>query len=540
MSSVVERLIESWLDSQTERRYQNAFIQMLVSDGWSVLHNTRHSSMELGKDVVARSPEGELYAFQLKGNPGSRLTMGEAHKLVPQIGVLTQVALPKHFRKGTERHRAVLVTNGEIDEDVQSMLGTLAEQISDLHPASKFEWWGRGELLSRFIVTAGKVWPTTLEGNRALLNLMAADGEAFPELTSFSEVLRATCPRSTLELSGPAITSGLSAVLLIAEVAKSRWYEAENHYALYQISVQTTVYASQFIKGKPKRLAAVMGYATTILGHAADLLSEAQNTGFEADTTWTAGNVLDDVDIMWHRRNLVAECAAILLLAPEGGPNFDVAYARSLAEASIFQPKVWGEGAVPSTLVRYWSIYKWGGISSELALATILAKLIDASRERLKDVSPPASPYYNFTECWARLVGAHWMTDGAIFEESFAGRLWSARTMLYMLAKRNLKGECKQLWPAFSDILHESVVMRPDYFFDTTLSDEAELVSKTYVSSTWEGLLKEAKAVEDKCTYLTNFEALPWVVAAYVAIVPYRAWEPVLMWLDRKLCKTWY
>lgn len=41
MSTVAERLLESWLDSQTERRYQPAFIQMLVSDGWTVLHNTR-------------------------------------------------------------------------------------------------------------------------------------------------------------------------------------------------------------------------------------------------------------------------------------------------------------------------------------------------------------------------------------------------------------------------------------------------------------------------------------------------------------------
>ena len=49
MISVVERLVESWLDSQGERQYQPAFIQLLVSEGWSVLHNTRHSPIELGK-----------------------------------------------------------------------------------------------------------------------------------------------------------------------------------------------------------------------------------------------------------------------------------------------------------------------------------------------------------------------------------------------------------------------------------------------------------------------------------------------------------
>ncbi len=49
MSSVVERLVESWLDSQTERRYQSAFVQMLVSEGWTVLHSTRHSALEFGR-----------------------------------------------------------------------------------------------------------------------------------------------------------------------------------------------------------------------------------------------------------------------------------------------------------------------------------------------------------------------------------------------------------------------------------------------------------------------------------------------------------
>jgi hypothetical protein len=63
MISVVERLIESWLDSQTERRYQPAFIQLLVPEGWSVLHNTRHSPIELGKDVIARAPTVSSIAF---------------------------------------------------------------------------------------------------------------------------------------------------------------------------------------------------------------------------------------------------------------------------------------------------------------------------------------------------------------------------------------------------------------------------------------------------------------------------------------------
>lgn len=56
----------------------------------------------------------------------------------------------------------------------------------------------------------------------------------------------------------------------------------------------------------------------------------------------------------------------------------------------------------------------------------------------------------------------------------------------------------------------------------------------------WRDLLDEARRLEDECDHLSDFSHAPWIVAAYISIVPYRAWEPVMMWLDRKLCSTWH
>lgn len=42
-------------DNQNKRRYRPTLIQMLVSEGWTILHYTRHSPIELGKGVFARS-----------------------------------------------------------------------------------------------------------------------------------------------------------------------------------------------------------------------------------------------------------------------------------------------------------------------------------------------------------------------------------------------------------------------------------------------------------------------------------------------------
>ena len=110
-----ERLIEGWLDSTSERSYQATFCQMLSAKGYVVLHSTRHSPIEFGKDVVARSPDGDLCAYQLKGNPGSRLTVSQLRDVQGQLIQLVSqpVSLP-----GVPRtpHRSFLVTTGEVDE----------------------------------------------------------------------------------------------------------------------------------------------------------------------------------------------------------------------------------------------------------------------------------------------------------------------------------------------------------------------------------------------------------------------------------------
>ena len=67
---MLERLIENWLDSAGERTYQRCFCQMLIGQGYRIVHSTEHTPLELGKDVIAVSSDDKIVGFQLKGNPG--------------------------------------------------------------------------------------------------------------------------------------------------------------------------------------------------------------------------------------------------------------------------------------------------------------------------------------------------------------------------------------------------------------------------------------------------------------------------------------
>jgi len=116
-------LIEIWLDSAGERQYQFAFRNALLSAGYTILHSTS-IRLRLGKDILAIAPNGELMAYQLKGNPSGRLTISQWQALLPQINTLVyQPATHPAIKAGTP-HTPVLVTNGEIHEDVQSAIAS--------------------------------------------------------------------------------------------------------------------------------------------------------------------------------------------------------------------------------------------------------------------------------------------------------------------------------------------------------------------------------------------------------------------------------
>ena len=535
MISVVDRLVESWLDSQGERQYQPAFVQLLVSEGWSVLHNTRHSPIEFGKDVIARSPDGELFCFQLKGNPSTRVTKTEAQGLLPQVIELIELAPSNLYRKGDEPHVAVFVTNGTVDEEAELLFTKAGERTAASScPASRFEIVTRGDLLARFVKVAGQVWPTSIDGTRAILNLMAEDGRKLPSPQSIGEVLLATVPVPEKELSQPARTARLNALLLVAEIIRAPWQAAANHYAMFSITILTVVHALRF-SDTPKRLETAKQYAELALEHARDLISESQSSGFAADEVWAEHSPLDEWDVMWERGRLTALCAAILAFRPDKDtPQGLVSHRDTLVATSVRQPMLWGFGAVPAYLVRWWAYERRGGVDTDQVLGLTLTSLFRAAK-RLNGHSPIPGPYYDFTDVWAWRNQMPNVADNAIFEDNFERRVWFGRALLQVLARRGAKERCQEVWPYYADLVHEEPSLPSDRFFDPGLVQGVGSVStQLYETKTWDSLLADSEAFGG-ADFLAPFADLAWVIAAYVAIVPYRAWTDVAMWLDQAL-----
>lgn len=535
MTTVAERLVESWLDSQGERRYQPAFIQMLVSDGWKVLHNTRHSPIEIGKDVIARDPAGTLYCFQLKGNPGSRVTKNEAASLLSQFIELIELPPSREFRKSVnERHVAVFVTNGEIDEEARVVFNAAGERAGlPGVAASNYEIWTRGDMLSR-LMPAIKVWPTTLDGTRLILELFTGTGDALPDPVKIGQIVESMMPTGD-KISGPAKTAGLTSILVIAEVIKSRWYARDNHRALYMVSVLVSMALLRLADTKARR-ALVESYAQLAIEHARDLIKEADARDFDGERIWFENDPLGEFDIHWERRRLVADCAATVLLSGAAIEADLRTYAASLVSAVVRHPFLWGEGVLPSFIVAFWAMRRFDPtIEPERRAASLLRDYLAASLGEAP--LPPA--YYTFEDCWALYNNQPHATETGIFEDNFARRVGFARALMFLLAKRNLKLTCAQLWPLYTRVIHEEPELPAESFFTPVLCAEGKIAARTVRLGIWHDLVHEAVGPKT-LPFLAGLESLDWLISAYISIVPYRAWSPVLMWLDARLAQTWY
>ena len=88
-----ERLVEHWLTRTNERGYQTPFCQLLVAQGYTIVHVSPHGPFEQGKDVIAIGPSGAPVAYQLKA--GNITTQRWRTEVRPEVEELLDVPI-KH------------------------------------------------------------------------------------------------------------------------------------------------------------------------------------------------------------------------------------------------------------------------------------------------------------------------------------------------------------------------------------------------------------------------------------------------------------
>jgi hypothetical protein len=121
--------------------------------------------MEMGKDIIAISPEGVPSAFQLKAMGTEKVSKGLWRRdLVPQVNELVSQAINHPSVDPNVAHHPVLVINGELEEEVQIAIRQYNDGLRQrkVPRVGRLEVVVRGQLLKQFLRLGDNLIPSEL------------------------------------------------------------------------------------------------------------------------------------------------------------------------------------------------------------------------------------------------------------------------------------------------------------------------------------------------------------------------------------------
>lgn len=538
---MLERLIEYWLDSASERSYQEPFCQMLIGMGHKVIHSTRHAAIELGKDIISIDENGEPCAFQLKGNPGSRLTLTQFREI--EIQLFEMAAQPIEFPglKTANKHRSYLVTNGQVDEEVQLAVRNLNKRLKTLGlPHNAIQIWTRGELLKMANKLGASLWPSEVPDLGLLLEFLTHKGEDDIAFESLHKLLQ-----STLRLDKPhapkmeEFKRRATSAALLAEICLHQYRLAKNYHAIIKGLVMLVSYliaASSRSGFSDKHIRPSINVATTGIRDAlTDMcaeLVENPNIGSRRG--------MDFSEVYGGRLLLISAYMSIHWLWSEDA-GWKVKSQREFLQDWL--PKledlpVWGEAAIPELLAVYWMQNSVStGWAEQLALEKIAETVVFSLRNPEVGL---ASPYFSFSDVMRHKYRDILKSDDPLRGEAMSGVSHTSEALLHLLVRANLKTKCKMLWGSFNKLAQERFDPKHSWEYCLWRTEEGNNLS-TLLDHTqkWDDLVEIARdcRVDGVPRELLQNK---FFLALFLMTFPHRISSQVVRYLDQQLGGVWF
>lgn len=539
MSSEREKLIEVWLDNANERQYQFAFRNALISAGYTILHNTSHTALELGKDIIALSPEGELFAYQLKGNPGGRITISQWQDLIAQINTLVYQPITSPALSKSKPHTPVLVTNGEIHEDVAAAITLFNSAIVGPN-ARPLQTIARGQLLQQILQTAATIWPTDVPTQRRLLNMLVASGDDELPLDEFAKIIDAVLGQE--RYSSDAIPS----IHLVLSIISSSWIAKGNYYELVKMYVIATVAIAAFQERWNRRSARDVRHIDEV---SFDTRSHLEQVILDLFNNYNDKPLVNE-HIFWEfgyfhaRKKMISGLLSAALLYEELKLSVEL---RDFVRNFVCKTKhshflVW-EGIVPYCLAEIWALSNVQGTNEpDRRLFQLLQGILFCNDSELPINRLPA-PYYELHDVVSWKFGPYLQnTQSPLNRDSFYRRSWFAEPLFQMLVRRNYKKSCKSFWSELTKFIHARTRLPSavEYSQRTCQAAVAEdMVIPTPQPKRWEEAVQDASRITTPLIP-SSLKQRPAIVLMYSLFVPYRMDRDIILWLDRVYSTTWY
>jgi hypothetical protein len=544
---VNERLLENWLDSVNERDYQLPFCQVLCAKGHRIIHSTRHSSIEFGKDIVSIAPDGVPCAYQLKGNPGGRLTLLQYREIESQLFQLVNHPINHPSVPRQKNHRSYLVTNGLIEEETVQAINQMNDGLArDGFPHRRIHVIQRGDLLKDCGDLGLTLWPSELTEMTLLLELVVNDGKGLLPKEKVHALL-ADLLRLKEENEGKLkkenVRRRITSAALLIPVALKNYSLRENHFASI---CAWTMFCAYIISACERHGVSFKreAHSPLVLGMTAikDSLLSLSYEVAQRSHMLEGGDLADPV-VYRARYTLLLALQSLLWFWCEetGWPNssHQGAVEKFLSEGKQFL-YIWGEAAIPQFLLYYWFLSKSEGSSvSELWLGMVIRAITSEDSDGLPKGLP--SPYYDF-ETVARHMLSNILNyrEDVLREESWSGRSFYAESLFHLLVRTGRKQTCKLLWPSLTKVAWAS--FQPEKPWQYCLFRTNSGVNKdvqTPFEKQWDDLVKEARSIE--CPIVPRpLAENRYLLALFVLLFPYRGTPEVIRYLGWKYDDNWF
>jgi hypothetical protein len=518
---------------------------LLLHRGFQIIHSTRHAPIEHGKDIIARGPDGVVHAYQLKGDPGGRLTTGKFRGLQEQLFELCHYGIDIPGVEGDTDFRAYLVTNGRVEEETSLAIARFNRKYEG-KGAARLECMQRGDLLAGFLNMGLGVWPSELSSEHTLIELMIADGRSPLPLKLFQKLLATTLLLEPEQDGGvptrPELRRRTTAAAMLVAVATQQWEKSENHAgiaAAWTLYIGMVFAAYDRWNGNVRDVSSSVNQAKLRVRDALiDLANELMSR-----THWVEGEALIDAFVYRARITKIAGLLSVLYFWLES-----TSWPESLSRKD-FVPCVqslgrhvhlWGEGALPQVLLHYWFMRATTSASAiEMQLASIVSAL--TPREVNGKSWGPAGPYWTFPEVvkadHPQIFGPQPNLLAREARGGYSHFLWPC---FQLLCRTNRKTTCWVMWPGASVVPHSEFRPSERWMFSLPTAPDGHNTTRMHaLPMTWDNLKHESRKVACESTP-PSLAKEHLVLALYVQQVPYRALPDVVRHLGWKLDPTWF
>lgn len=525
----LERTVENWLSSVNELGYQLPFGQLLLSEGYSVLHSFKHNAFEQGKDIIAIDKKGIPCAFQLKsGDITNARWRDEVKKEIEEL-IDYKIIHPSVGKN--KQHRSYLVTNGELDDTVRLGIDNLN---SGKWKDSPLQVVTRGELLNKFIKISSNFIPREVGDYKTFLDLYFSEGKELVDEKQYTDFIKDVLRLDEGELSKEERKRNIATAVLFTSYIISKFKKEDNHISVIQTLTLLCAYIFALVE-KYKLNDKYWLDSFKILWREITDTGELLQKEINQDGLVKLVNSIWDGEIGPYRRYLASSYLFAYKIAQliEGNAGW-----RDIAKDEFFiklkeSLRIWGEASLfPFILVFLYvnkSSAKGDSNESFKPLYTAIEAIIKFNGR--KSEIGMLSPYYDVTTAIKRKFG---LLEEPI-DENFSRRSFMIKPLVDILARYDKRKELERYWREITHIEQESFIPNENWeHFLWRCNNGKNKSLFPQQTQSWKELVDSADKI-----YLSvipkTIQQYPYFLPFFLLVYPHRINTNYIKFLDKQV-----